>query len=114
MTSIDEFFGDYLKADELKGEKKVKIKEVKVETIGRGDSAKEKPVGYFEGLDKGLALNRINAAALKEICGSSEIESWSGHAVVLYVDPNVQFSGKRVGGIRIRVPSQGVAPEEVK
>ncbi|HUV71877.1 MAG TPA: hypothetical protein VMW25_02620, partial [Clostridia bacterium] len=114
MTSIDEFFGDYLKVDELKGEKKLKIKEVKIETLGRGGDAKEKPVVYFEGLDKGLALNRINADALKEICGSAEIESWPGNVVVLYVDPNVQFSGRRVGGIRVRVPSQGVGPEEAK
>jgi len=108
MTSIDEFFGDYLKADELKGETTATIKEVRVETLGRAEAAKEKPVVYFNELDKGLALNRVNADALKEVCGSSEIEEWVGKRVTLYVDPNVQYAGRRVGGIRVRVPSQGV------
>lgn len=110
MTSIDEFFGNYLKADELKGKPDltVTVKEVKVESVGRGDSAEDKPVVYFKELEKGLCLNQVNAQAVAEALGSKEIESWTAKQVVLYVDPNVTFGGKRVGGIRVRVPSQGV------
>lgn len=110
MTSIDEFFGEYLKSEDLRGKPDltVTIKEVKVESVGRGDQADDKPVVYFQELEKGLCLNQVNASAVSEVVGSKEIESWPGKRVTLYVDPNVMFGGKRVGGIRVRVPNQGV------
>lgn len=110
MTSIDEFFGNYLKSQDIKSETKVTIKEVKVESLGRGAEAKDKLVVYFDGFEKGLALNKVNSEAIADVANSREIESWKGVEVSLYVDPNVQFGGQRVGGIRIKVPSQGVAP----
>ncbi len=111
MTTIDDFFGDYLKTEDIKEEKGVVVKEVKIESIGRDANAKEKIVVYFEGLEKGLAMNKVNSEALADITGSREIEKWAGIKCVLYVDPNVQFGGQRVGGIRIKVPSQGVQSE---
>lgn len=110
MTSIDEFFGNYLKSQDIKGETKVKIKEVKVESLGRGGDAKDKLVVYFDGFEKGLALNKVNSEAIADVANSREIEKWKGVEVSLYVDPNVQFAGQRVGGIRVKVPSQGVQP----
>lgn len=102
MTSIDEFFGNFLKVEDIKGEMSVTVKEVKVETVGREQEAKDKPIVYFEGLEKGLALNKINSEALAEIAGSREIESWPKTKAILYVDKNVMFGGKRVGGIRVK------------
>lgn len=111
MTSIDEFFGNYLKSQDIKSETEVTVKEVKVEPLGRGGEAKDKLVVYFDGLEKGLALNKVNAEALAEVANSREIEKWKGLKVSLYVDPNVQFAGQRVGGIRVKVPSQGVSSQ---
>lgn len=108
MTSMDEFFGSFLKTEDIKKEMKVTIKDVKPESVGREGDSKDKLVVYFEELEKGLALNKVNAEALAEATNSREIEEWFGIKVVLYVDRNVMFGGKRVGGIRIRVPSQGV------
>lgn len=102
MTSIDEFFGNFLKVEDIKEETTVTVKEVKVETIGREEDAKEKPVVYFNEFEKGLALNKINSEALAEIADSREIEDWPEKQVVLYVDKNVMFGGKRVGGVRIK------------
>lgn len=102
MTSIDEFFGNFLKVEDIKEDTFVTIKEVKTEIVGREDDAKKKPIVYFKEFEKGLALNKINSEALAEIVGSREIEDWSGHQAVLYVDKNVMFGGKRVGGVRIK------------
>lgn len=105
MTAIDEFFGAYLKTEDIKEEMSVTVKEVKVETMGREDKAESKPVVYFDELDKGLALNKVNSEALAELAGSREIEEWAGSKCILYVDRNVMFGGKRVGGIRVKFPS---------
>lgn len=102
MTSIDEFFGNFLKVEDIKEDTSVTIKEVKTETIGREDDAKEKLIVYFKEFEKGLALNKVNSEALAEIIGSREIEDWPKHQAVLYVDKNVTYGGKRVGGVRIK------------
>ena len=102
MTSIDEFFGDYLKTEHIKEEKEYEIREVKVEKIGRGEQQEKKVVVYFQGLDKGLALNKTNSEAIAKITGSREIEDWDGKSLVLFIDPNVTYMGDTVGGIRIK------------
>lgn len=55
----------------------------------------------FAELDKGMVLNVVNQQSLAEILGD-ETSKWAGNKVVLFDDPNVMYSGKRVGGIRIR------------
>lgn len=104
MTSIDEFFGNYLKTEDIKEEITHEILKAEAEEIGREQTKEKKIVVYFKGVEKGLALNKINAEAFADITGSREIETWPGKRVTLYIDPNVMFGGKRVGGIRIKVP----------
>ena len=101
MTSMDEFFGSYLKTEDIKKDLEVTVKEVKPEQFR--EEEKEKLVVYFDELEKGLAMNKVNSEAMAEIAGSREIEEWVGTRVCLYVDKNVMFGGKRVGGIRIRL-----------
>jgi hypothetical protein len=108
---MDEFFGNYLKTEDIKEELTVTVKEVKAEDVGRPDDSQRKLVVYFDELDKPLVANKVNSEALADVANSREIEDWVGTRIVLYVDQNVMFAGKRVGGIRIRVPSQGVQPE---
>jgi len=122
MTSIDEFFGNFLKSEYFaKGEEmNLVIKEVKVERVGREDDIENKIVVYFSGLrsdlaEKGLGLNKVNAEAIAEISKTKVIEQWVGVRVCLYVDPNVMFGGKRVGGVRVKAiaspaPAQAVKP----
>lgn len=109
MTSIDEFFGNFLKSEYFaKGEEmNLTVKEVKIERVGREDDIENKIVIYFSGLradlaSKGLGLNKVNAEAMAEITGTKTIEQWVGARVCLYVDPNVMFGGKRVGGVRVK------------
>jgi hypothetical protein len=109
MTSTDEFFGNYLKSEYFaKGEEmNLTIRDVKIERVGREEEVEKKIVVYFSGLradlsEKGLGMNKVNAEAVVEIAKTKIVEQWVGTRVCLYVDPNVMFGGKRVGGIRVK------------
>jgi hypothetical protein len=48
-------------------------------------------------------LNRTNTEVLQRHLGD-ECEGWPGRAVVFTYDETVQYAGRTVGGIRVRVP----------
>ena len=81
------------------------IKEEEVTTPGKGTETRL--VLYFDGLKKGLVLNQANADALEEITGTDDTDEWADTPVQLWVNPDVTYGGKRIGGIRIRKPSSG-------
>ena len=58
----------------------------------------------FHEFEKPLVLNFTNLQVCAKVCGSEDTDDWTGKRVVLYVDPNVSYQGKIVGGIRIRAP----------
>lgn len=71
---------------------------------------------HFHEAEKPMVLNSTNGQIIASITKSEETDTWPGHKIVLYDDPNVSFGGKLVGGIRVRaprpqpVPSQPVRP----
>lgn len=73
----------------------------------KGDNGKElKAVLRFRGDVKPMILNRGNADLLASTWGDDS-DAWVGKKIEVYVDPNVMFGGKRVGGIRLRLPQSG-------
>jgi hypothetical protein len=58
----------------------------------------------FHEIDKPMVCNSTNAQIIAQVTGSPETDNWIGHKIVLYTDPNIQFQGKLVGGIRCRAP----------
>jgi hypothetical protein len=68
-----------------------------VETVGSDRRA----VVYFEGMGKGLVLNKTNANLIKEITGSAETGNWIGTKIVLY-PTRVDFQGRRFETIRVQ------------
>lgn len=64
----------------------------------------------FQEQEKPLVLNSTNAQMCAQICGSDDTDHWKGHRIVLYVDPNVSYQGKLVGGIRVRKPKPTAPP----
>ena len=93
----------YLKAADLQGRRVgVTIEKVVMEDIG-GD---QKPVVRFRGKDRGIVLNKTNAAMIAEITGTEETDEWKGAAVVLY-PTKTDFQGKRVDCIRVDYPANG-------
>ncbi len=69
-------------------------------------------LGFAE-TDKPLVLNSTNIQLCERIFASDDTDEWVGKKVVLYVDPNVSYGGKVVGGIRVRAPKKAavVAPK---
>ena len=69
-----------------------------------GEPEKIRLAAYFHESLKALVLNTSNCEVLAELAGTDEIEDWKDIPVELYVDPDVRYGGKRVGGIKLRQP----------
>jgi len=67
---------------------------------GTDGKKQKKPVVYFEGSDKGLALNITNVRAIGGMYGF-KAEDWAGKRVTLF-PTTTQFGPKTVECIRVR------------
>ena len=106
--SYKKFVGNakYLKKEDIPSPINSSILWTKEEEVtGPGKGTETRLVLYFDGLKKGLVLNTANAEALAEITGTDEYEQWSDVPIQLYVDRDVKYGGKKIGGIRIRKPT---------
>jgi len=94
----------YLKAADLNGgDKFVTVDRVVEEEVGLEKD--RKPVVYFNGLQKGLVLNKTNADRLAHKLGD-ETSAWRGATVELYSEL-VSYQGQKMEGVRVRVKSSG-------
>jgi hypothetical protein len=108
-TTIDDLFPSrYLKAADLKGQKRVlTISKLTSEQVDR-KKEKDDTVIYFQKCTKGLVLNKTNAKKIAEIVGSKTIGDWPGKAVTLY-PKMVEFAGDLVEAIRVDYPNGAAA-----
>ena len=67
-----------------------------------GEPDKPKVCVKFEEYDKWLVLNTTNGDAIRIHTNTERPDKAIGKQIELYVDLNVAFGGKIVGGIRIR------------
>lgn len=89
--------------DDHDGEAVVTIVGVKRANIAREDEAEEmKWLIKFKEFDKPMVLNSTNIQLIARATGSEDTDDWKGKQVILYVDENVSFAGKLVGGLRIK------------
>ncbi len=94
----------YLRATDLKTEKKFRIKEVTVEEVGRGDNNKERqPVLWFTNEGRGLVLNHTNRHTLMAAFGD-DMQQWLQKIIAVF-PTMVEFRGKMVLGLRVRIPA---------
>jgi hypothetical protein len=91
----------FLKAADLDGEKKFRIKSVSVEEIG--DKKERKPVLWFTNDERGLVLNTTNRHTLSGAFGDN-MEAWAGKIIVVF-PTMVDMKGKMVPGLRVRIPA---------
>lgn len=90
----------WLKASDLKGhEPKVVISEVTTEAFDNGTKLALK----FSGKERGMVLNVTNTRKLVKAFGPDS-DSWIGKEVILYAE-DVEFQGRIVEGLRVRVPT---------
>jgi hypothetical protein len=99
--------GQYLKKEDVTPPQVWTITDVKEQTVtAPGKDPKDKVVLFFDGTQKGLVLNMANGDALYDMTAHDDPEEWIGQRVELYVDDNVNYAGKRVGGVRLRKPTK--------
>lgn len=106
MNFNDMYPSKYLKKEDVPVPRTVTIKGVGQAVVG-GEQGEEKNILYFHEL-KEMVLNKANAFTIFEAYG--EPTNWPGKRVEVFSDPSVMFGGKRVGGLRLRVPSQNGQP----
>lgn len=95
----------YLKQDDVpEAGKTVTIEAFERRVIeGRnGEPDRQKICVKFKEFDKWLVLNSTNGDAIRIHTNTRQPVESVGKQIELYVDPNVAFGGKIVGGIRIR------------
>lgn len=73
------------------------------EKIKSTDSGEETKwiLGFKEDV-KPLILNKVNINRLTQAFKSNDSDVWIGQEIVAYSDPDVEFGGKMVGGVRLR------------
>ena len=104
MANINEMIeSKYLKQSDVQDEMLVTIRKVGKGNIAKeGDEPQFKWMIAFSEFKKPMILNSTNIKRLARACGSDDTDNWAGKIVLLYVDPDVEFSGNVVGGLRIR------------
>jgi len=104
MDINNSFPSNYLKAADLQNRTiKATIRTVIEEKMG----SDIRPVLYFQGKDKGMVLNKTNAMTIAQMFGP-ETDAWAGGVVEIF-PAFVDYQGKQVQGLRIRVPMQAPA-----
>lgn len=78
------------------------------ELTGTGGKKSKKPIVYFEGKDRGLALCKTNGNIIAALYGTADTREWKGKRITLY-PAKTMFGGKEVDCIRIRnvIPPEG-------
>jgi len=103
MKMNEVFPSRFLKAEDLDGDMTVVVKKVDMETVIDPSTGGEiqKPVAYFEGLQKGLILNKTNFKTLVNITKQEDSDNWAGTRCVL-TTIDVPAFGDIVSAIRIK------------
>jgi hypothetical protein len=98
----------FLRKEDFDEDRVMTIKSLKLEDMP-GDDGTQKWVLYFREEAKGMALNVTTIRVLEQAFGD-DTDHWIGNKVKVFVDPNVSFGGKIVGGLRLRTPKAGPKP----
>ena len=93
----------YLKQSDIDGDVVVTVVKVGQKNLAKeGDEPEMKWLVKFEEFAKPMVLNMTNIKRLAKACRSEDTDEWSGKQAILYVDPDIEFAGNVVGGLRIK------------
>ena len=116
MAKVGEMIeSKYLKQTDVHDEMLVTVVKVGKANIAReGDEPEYKWLVRFQEFAKPMVLNSTNIKRLAKACGD-DTDDWVGKQITLYVDPDVEFAGNVVGGLRIKAkpvkqPTRQVMP----
>jgi len=92
----------FFKADDLDGDRQLRIKGVTEELVGAGAEKEKKLVVWFTNDERGLVLNRLNNRTLRGAFGD-DTAGWAGRVIIIFA-MMVEMRGKMVPGLRVRIP----------
>ena len=92
----------FLKADDLKHEKKYRIKAVTPEELGVGKDKETKLVVWFTNDARGLVLNKTNNRTLRGAFGD-DTAGWVNKVIAVFPTV-VDIRGKMGPALRVRIP----------
>lgn len=98
-----DFLGNYLKKEDVLQPQIVKITDVNVDELP--GETRSKLVLRLAEFGKPMVLNSTNIKRLCKIFGTGDTGQWRGD-ITLYVDHEIEFGGKTVGGLRVK-PATG-------
>lgn len=100
MRMSQAFPSKYLKSDEVGNQRfTLTIRDVQMEDIGDNDN---KPVVYFQEMQKGMVMNKTNAEMIIHLYGD-ETNAWIGRQVELFT-AMTSFQGRSMLGLRVMAP----------
>jgi hypothetical protein len=91
----------YLRAEDLKTEKKFRIKSVTEEVVGA--EKKKKLVVWFTNDERGPVLNKTNNRTIRGALGDS-VSGWPGKIIIIF-PTMVEMQGKMTPALRVRIPT---------
>lgn len=94
----------FLRKEDFDEDRILTIKGVSLEDMP-GENSEQKWVLAFREEGKGMVMNITTIRVLEQAFGDDS-DDWVGKRVMVYVDPNVSFGGKVVGGLRLRPPKK--------
>src|SRR5262245_46212633 len=92
----------FLKAADLPGEKKFRIKSVTEEEVGVGKDKEKKLVVWFTNDPRGLVLNRVNNRTIRGAFGD-DTANWPGKIIIVF-PTMAEFRGEMKPALRVRIP----------
>jgi hypothetical protein len=103
----------YLSATDIGSRKiKAKIAKIRKEELKQNNGpTRNKFILYFDVVDKAMVLNATNKQVLVDALGTKPAD-WIGAEVGILAEP-VQFAGKSVMGLRVRVLGKPAQPGKV-
>ena len=101
----------YLKQSDVEDEVPVTVQGLKKVNVARDDEDPEyRWTVKFAEFPKPMVLNVTNLKRMAKALGD-DTDGWTGNQVLLYVDPDIEFGGNVVGGLRIKsIPRKAAKP----
>lgn len=104
--------GKYLKREDVTEEgTSHKIVSCSQQQLSMGDGQSETKWVLTLGELKPLILNATNIRRCVAAFGTQETDEWIGRSIIVYDDPEIEFGGKIVGGVRLRAVPKKTAPK---
>jgi hypothetical protein len=96
--------GKYLKYTDIPDNEDtiLTIKRVSLEKFEKDGKSDAKWCLFFEEIEQGLALNKINTDSVRKATGVDDTDDLPGKRIALFVKEDVEYAGEMVSAIRVR------------